>query len=315
MTGARMTRRAAVLAAAGVVARRRWARAAPAAATVVGIGAMPVLSNDPRGCATNIPVAATVPLGQIVEVVDASLLEEQASGRFVAVRAGATAGFAQDWYLRMEGHSAPFLLQGAAGSNRLALIFNIGVGYKPDVGILDTLAGMQTPATMFPMGWWADQHPEILTRMVAEGYPIGTHGYESIELTQRGDDEVAADVLASATAIEHATGQPIARLFTPYAAAMDARVRSVVADTGFLPVSWTAPAADYGADATEEGVYNRVVDGVHDGALIELHLDAPASAVSTGRALPRLITDLRAAGYRFVTVPEMLASCAPEAAA
>ena len=51
------------------------------------------------------------------------------------------------------------------------------------------------------------------------------------------------------------------------------------------------PAADYGRDATEDSVYEHVMGNVRDGAIVELHLDAPASAESTGRALPRIVDD------------------------
>ena len=51
------------------------------------------------------------------------------------------------------------------------------------------------------------------------------------------------------------------------------------------------------------------MSSVHDGAIVELHLDGPASAESTGLALPRVIRDLRAQGYRFVSIPEMAAPC------
>ena len=110
-------------------------------------------------------------------------------------------------------------------------------------------------------------------------------------------------------AIEAATGTPPVPYFTPYAAAIDARVRHLVADQGYLSVGWEVPAADYGAEATAEGVYARVMDNIYDGAIVELHLDGPASAESTGRALPRMIDALRAQGYQFVTIPQLLAPC------
>lgn len=305
----RTTRRAALLGAAGVVAGRGVGRAAPVSAHVVGDEAVSILACAPGACGAEEAELARAPLGATVELVDGAGPEDGASGRYVKVRMGDVTGVVQDWYLQEDGHSAPYLLQGEAGCGRLALIFNVGIGDAPDLGILDTLARERVPATMFVMGWWSEQRPPALARMVADGYVLGSHGYGAVELTERDDDAVVDDVLEAAAAIELAAGTPPARLFTPYAAAMDARVRTLVAGAGFLPIAWTVAAADYGADATEEGVYERVMAGVHDGALIEMHLDGPASAESTGRALPRLIAQLRADGYRFVTVPDMLGPC------
>ncbi len=283
-------------------------------ATVVGTEQLDIRSCPETSC----EVVTTAPLGASLtllvtddasEEIHAESPDFAASGRFVLVESEGNSGYAQDLFVTTEPAHVPYLLQGTEGCKRVALIFNIGVGAEPAIGILDTLETERVPATMFVMGWWADAHPSILQRMVDEGYIIGSHGYDNIELTSRPDDEVAEDIERATAAIEHATGKPIDRYFTPYAAAINERVRAVAAARGFLPVAWTVSAADYGADATADSVYDRVIDEIHDGGIVELHLDAPASAESTGRALPRIIAELRTKGYRFVTIPEMTLPC------
>ena len=140
---------------------------------------------------------------------------------------------------------------------------------------------------------------------MTRGYPIGNHGYDSLELTSCSDEEMADDIRRATAAIEEAIGRPIDRYFTPFASAIDERTRAIVAAEGYLPVAWEVYTADFSPEATEQSVYDRVMEGAHDGAIVELHLDAANSAASTGRALPRVIADLRAQGYRFVTIPEM----------
>lgn len=203
----------------------------------------------------------------------------------------------------------PYLERGEPGCNRVAFLFNIGVGFDPDEGILNTLRRENVPATMFPMGWWVDEQPAILERMVEEGYPIGSHGYDALTLPDFDDETVLHDLRDSVTAIEEAIGRPMDRIFTPFAAAIDERVRALVAHEGILPVGWTVSAEDYAEGMTPEAVWDNVVPYVEDGVLIELHLDAPSSAESTGVALPWIIESLRERGYRFVTVPEMAVPC------
>jgi peptidoglycan/xylan/chitin deacetylase (PgdA/CDA1 family) len=236
------------------------------------------------------------------------LIEDVGRG-FVRVEHNGSEGYASSLYLAADPAVVPYLSEGAVGCHRVALIFNIGIGDDPATEVLDLLAAEGVPATMFPMGWWAEQHPSILTRMVDEGYPVGSHGYAPYELSIRSREEVLADLHAATSAIEHATGAPINRLFTAYAAATNDRIRSIVAAEGFLPVQWKVPADDYGADATAEAVYSRVVDNIYDGAIVEFHLDGPASRVSTGVALPWIIGALRWEGYHFVTIPEMILDC------
>ena len=119
-----------------------------------------------------------------------------------------------------------------------------------------------------------------------------------------------ADFAATDGAIARVTGSLPEPWFTPYAAASDPRVRAVVAAAGYLPVGWEVPAADYGADATSAEVYERVMGNVYDGAIVEMHLDGPATEWSTAEALPWIIDELETQGYDFVTVPEMVTPCA-----
>ncbi len=273
--------------------------AAPPSATVVGTSELELRSCPTDDC----EVVERVPLGAAVEILD------QPDEDFLRVAYGGVSGFASKLFLATDPAHVPFLAKGEPGCQRVALIFNIGVGYEPASGILDTLDTERVPATMFVMGWWAAEHPPILERMAEEGYLIGSHGNWPQELTQLTDSEVEDDLETAAEAIEHATDKPPTPFFTPYAAAGDERVRAIVAASGYLPVAWEVPAADYGADATEDAVYERVMTEIYDGAIVELRLDGPASAESTGHALPRLIRDFRAQGYKFVTIPEMADPC------
>ncbi len=57
-----------------------------------------------------------------------------------------------------------------------------------------------------------------------------------------------------------------------------------------------------------------MVNGAYDGAIVEFHIDGPATSVSTGRALPRIIQTLRTRGYTFVTIPQLATPCGSSAA-
>lgn len=279
----------------------------PAGATAPEAGRAFVVSTnqlDIRSCSEpDCAISATAPLGSEVAITG-----EEVEG-YVPVRFADKSGFVPAWFLAPDPADPPFLVEGEPGCQRVAFLFNVGVGFAPDLGILETLETEQAPAAMFVMGWWAEQNGPLLKRLADDGYLIGSHGYDAIEATTRPDDEVLDDVWHATTSIEAAIGRPIDRYFTPYAAAIDDRVRSIVAAQGLLPVAWNVPAADYGDEVTEESVYSRVMDNIYDGAIVEFHLDAEKSADTTGRALPRIIDDLRQQGYRLVTLPELMQPC------
>jgi len=217
-------------------------------------------------------------------------------------------GFAYALYVS-RGDDAPWFVEGDPACNQVAIVFNIGIGHEPSGEIIDTLLAEDVPATMFPMGWWAREHPEFLRRLDAEGFVIGTHGDQPLNLTSESDEMVATDVSNSVRTIETILGREIDQYFTPYAADTDPRVRGIVSDMGLLPVGWNISANDFGTDATAADVYARVVDNLYPGAIIEMHLDGPSTANSTADALPGVIEEIRAQGYDIVSVPDLVIPC------
>jgi peptidoglycan/xylan/chitin deacetylase (PgdA/CDA1 family) len=198
---------------------------------------------------------------------------------------------------------------GEPGCQRVAIIFNIGMGYEPRMTVLDQLAATGVPATVFPMGWWARMNPYLVSYMGNDGFVVGSHGDQPIPMTMRGDWEIAQDVEDARASITDALGWAPSPYFTFYAADRDDRVRTVVANQGEVPVGFTVSADDWVGDATPMSVYTSVVNNIYDGAIVEFHLDAPNTAGSTEISLPWIVADLQAAGYTFVTVPEMASPC------
>jgi len=227
---------------------------------------------------------------------------------FTPVTYDGISGYVASAFLFPAGQDTWFR-EGMAGCKRVALIFDIGVGFEPSTTIIDTLVSTGTPATMFPMGTFALNQPEYLKLLADAGFPIGTHGQEAVDLTKAGPSDVTWSLDTSAELIEAVIGHPIEPLYTPYAATIDANVRAAAISIGYLPVGWKVAAIDFNWTATGDSVYNDIMPNIYDGAIVEMHLDAPVTETSTAVALPRIIADLTAQGYTFVTVQDMMQPC------
>ena len=188
-------------------------------------------------------------------------------------------------------------------------MFNIGAGYEPAVGMLETLGAYGVPASMFVMGWVAEQSPWLVQEIAAWGHHVGSHGYLPPELTVRSDVDVAWDLQAASGALSAALGYDPGPWLTPFASASDERVRSIANALGFIMVGWSVTSADWTPDATADSIYSRVVGGIHDGAIVERHVDAQRSVDAGATALPWIIENLSAQGYRFVTIPKIANGC------
>lgn len=198
------------------------------------------------------------------------------------------------------------VVRGDPSLPNVALVINVGAGYEPAVSMLDTLREKDERFTFFVMGWWAETQPGVLAQIAADGHEIASHGYRVFDLTSVSNAAVVEDLEAADAAIAAVTGVTTRPLWSPSAGYRDARVRQIAADLGYRPIYWTLDSGDWTFQATEESVYQRVMSNVVNGSIVVLHLDSPTTVRSTAAALPRLIDDLRAAGFNLVTVTELL---------
>src|SRR2546426_878876 len=137
------------------------------------------------------------------------------------------------------------VLHGDPNVPSMALVFNVGAGFEPATGILDTLAERKQRATFFVMGWWAERHPDVLRQIADGGHEIASHGHSIFDLTQATDDQVRADLESADLAISAVTGRSTRPLWSPSAGYRDARVRAIAASLGYRPILWTVDSADW----------------------------------------------------------------------
>jgi peptidoglycan/xylan/chitin deacetylase (PgdA/CDA1 family) len=200
------------------------------------------------------------------------------------------------------------VLRGDTSRKQIALVINVGAGFEPATSVLDTLLEKDYQATFFVMGWWADKHTDLLARITAEGNEVASHGYKVPELTKVSDEEVRTDLERADAAISAVTGRSTRPLWSPSEGDRDERVDALAAGLGYRPILWTVDSGDWRQEATADGVYRQVMNGAANGAIVVMHLDSPRSTTATAAALPRIIDQLRAAGYRLVTITDLLTS-------
>jgi len=204
--------------------------------------------------------------------------------------------------------SADEVVRGDPSKPNISLVVNVGAGSETAVSMLDTLRDKGVRTTFFVQGWWADRQPDILRRIANDGHEVASHGHSVFDLTTVSDAEVRADLERADASISAVTGRTTRPLWSASAGARDARVRQVAASIGYRPIYLTVDSLDWTQDATADSVYQRVMERTVNGAIVVLHFDSPTTVRSTAVALPRLIDDLRAAGFNLVTITDLLTS-------
>jgi peptidoglycan/xylan/chitin deacetylase (PgdA/CDA1 family) len=196
--------------------------------------------------------------------------------------------------------------EGDTSRPNVALVLNVGAGFEPGLPLLEALAERNQKLTFFVMGWWAERHQDVLRAIADGGHEIASHGHSVFDLRTVSDAAVREDLRAADSAISAVTGKSTKPLWSPSAGYRDDRVRGIAAGEGYRPILWTLDSLDWTYEATEHSVYTRVMERTGNGTIVVMHFDSPTTLNSTARALPRIINDLRANGFKIMTITELL---------
>jgi polysaccharide deacetylase family protein (PEP-CTERM system associated) len=81
--------------------------------------------------------------------------------------------------------------------------------------LLDVLAEYSVRGTFFVLGWVAERHPALVTRIVAAGHEVASHGYGHRLVYDQTPDAFREDVRRAKGLLEQATGVAVAGYRAP----------------------------------------------------------------------------------------------------
>ena len=191
--------------------------------------------------------------------------------------------------------------------HEIALTFDDGPSPEPPaIDFVNLLSHYHVPATFFEIG---EQIPEFDPNgaaeraMLADGDMIGDHTWTHPDMLDLGPAAQTSELELTAAAIRRATGFTPC-LFRPPYGDTDPELESLARSLGFLTIMWDVDPTDWalpGVGAIED----RVIGNAHNGAIVIQHFGG-GPRYETLSALPDEIQTLRARGYQFVTVTQLL---------
>ena len=200
-----------------------------------------------------------------------------------------------------------------------------------DGRIVDYLRSEGVKATLFVGGKWLVSHETRSRQLMSDPlFEIANHAaghrnlrglsgnrlVEEIAAPQRAYEAVrerfaAEQCVTAAPAAFDRIPQRMALFRFPYGACNQASL-DAVNDAGLLAVQWNLSTGDPWPGQSAKAIARAVLQGVKPGAILIGH--ANGRGYHMAEALPLFIPKLKAEGYRFVTVSELLAAGAPEVA-
>jgi peptidoglycan/xylan/chitin deacetylase (PgdA/CDA1 family) len=188
----------------------------------------------------------------------------------------------------------------------VALTFDDG----PTAGVADEilriLESRQVRATFFVIGSHLAQEPDLGRRLVAAGHELGNHTYSHNRMVLRSQRFVRAEVERTDGLIRAAgqTGEIYFR--APFCWKL-LGLPWYLWRTGRTSLTWDVAPDGPSSEADAARIVSACRKAVRPGSIILLHVWYRGREASRA-AVPALIDQLRADGYEFVTVRELLSS-------
>jgi peptidoglycan-N-acetylglucosamine deacetylase len=218
------------------------------------------------------------------------------------------------------------------GQKLIALTFDLcetsgeTAGY--DGSIVDFLRSQQIKATFFAGGHWMASHKARSQQLLSDPlFEIGTHGWahrntrlmSGLELQKEivGPTAIYASIRAELSQAQCAA--PVRSAFStiperpslfrfPFGACSPESL-AAVAGAGLIAIQWDVATGDPSPNRSARAIADAMIRNARPGSIIVSH--ANGRGYHTGEALPLAIPALRAKGYAFVTVSELLSAGKP----
>ena len=198
----------------------------------------------------------------------------------------------------------------------IALTFDDGPDARYTPALLDVLKQENVPATFFVMGKNGQAEPDLLRRIVNEGHEIGNHTFTHPNLGEIPGRMTDLELNATQRLIESITGRSTVLFRPPYFGDAEADTPEEVEPAiraqklNYVMVGLRIDPGDWKPGVTADEIVQKTIFKAMDknpetrGQVVLLH-DSGGEREATVEALPRLIHELRARGFKFVLVSDL----------
>ncbi|MFF5362691.1 polysaccharide deacetylase family protein [Streptomyces scabiei] len=182
--------------------------------------------------------------------------------------------------------------------------------------LIAALRRLKVPATLFMTGRWVEEYP-IQARSIGRDplFEVANHSYSHHAFTEdchglpaMAPGSMRADLERAYRVFREAGVTDPMPYFRFPGGCYDSRALRSLSASGVTAVQWDVVSGDaFATDADD--VVRQVLDGVRPGSVVVMHCTRSAAPV-TEKAVRRIVPVLRARGYRFVKVSDLVGTAA-----
>ncbi len=180
---------------------------------------------------------------------------------------------------------------------KIAITFDDGPHPVYTPMLLDGLKERGVKASFFVIGKNIPGNEKILKRMADEGHIIGNHTYHHVQLNGISDRDACKEVEETSELIKSITGQDTLFLRAPFGEWN----KSVICKIDLIEVRWTVDTLDWTMEDVATIIKKGTTD-IEENDIILMHDEYESSV----KAALKIIDELQAGGFEFVTVDEII---------
>lgn len=187
----------------------------------------------------------------------------------------------------------------------VALTFDDGPTVSNTEKILAVLKQHNVKATFFLVGQDIAANPLQAKQIAADGHEIGNHSYSHSRMVFKSQEFIAREIDQTNKLIKKAGYQGPVYFRPPYGKKF-LSLPYYLNKTKLKTITWdVAPENDLAPGASSIEIASTILNAVKPGSIVLLHVMFQSRQNSL-KAVPLVINGLKAQGYRFVTVSELL---------
>ncbi|MTI81728.1 MAG: polysaccharide deacetylase family protein [Firmicutes bacterium] len=183
------------------------------------------------------------------------------------------------------------------------LTFDDGPDIRNTPEILDILKRHDIKGMFFVTGQACSKQPDLLRRIANEGHVIANHTFNHKVIKGLGTEQITEEITLTNKTITRLTNQPV-EYFRPPTGAYSKKEAELINELGLKVLMWDC-GLEKVAIKTPKGLVNHLLGRIEgqDQLMLLLHDGSPRNRYSrknTVKALPILIEELKARGYKFI---------------
>lgn len=180
---------------------------------------------------------------------------------------------------------------------KIALTFDDGPHPVYTKEMLDVLEQEQVPATFFLLGENIEQYGEEVQEIAEQGHLIGNHTWHHVQINTLSLEEAMREIQAVSDLVEELTGTGTTYVRPPFGTWNP----QLEEELDMIPVLWTIDTLDW-TTGNVDWIVEKTIQSAGENDIILMH-DSYKSSV---QAAERIIKRLKAEGFEFVTVDEVI---------